>query len=177
MLRLAALLCLLASSCARDKGAVVVRWRVVDAATGELLTSCSVHGVTIDHVRLRIVPMTAGGVPASMDAPCDSCCSVCTALEHTTNFELAPGDYKLWIEPLACGFVVGEVPPALVRTVTGGEITNLNAVEIRIQANAPAVHCDADAGVVPMCPSDRDAAVAPVDAAVAPVGDASAAVD
>jgi hypothetical protein len=171
------------SACSRDKGAVVVRWRLIDGSTGtspngscsgrqasagaggccglvhsdrDGLDPAATHAVTIDRIRLHVqrVADADAGLPASLEQPCSSCCFSCTPSEHTTNFELCEGNYKLWLEALRCGRPVGDVPPAVVRRVTAGEITNLDAIEIRINPSTvtPAA-CDVDAGTAagPTC--------------------------
>ena len=158
-------------------GAVVVRWRLVDPETGSdpcgctapaasqaqsswccvnvgsLTGSCSPptgNDVVIDSVRLRIRSLADGGV-AGPEVPCASCCAGCADVEHTTSFEIPPGDYVLSIEALRCGVPIGATPPGLVRTVRAGEITNLNAIEIVVPATANGPVSCGDAGA-PGCP-------------------------
>ena len=197
MLRFALLACLVLTACSRQKGAVVVRWRLVDGTTsaGTVASSCDArapdaaccarvasqkyastvnssgaHDVNIDSIRLHIQRTADVNQPGALEVPCASCCFTCASDndrggEHTTNFELPEGDYKLWLSFLRCGLPIGDVPPAVVRHVTAGEITNLNAIEIRIDPNqqSPFV-CDVAAGQAagPTCTAQPYAA--PADA-------------
>ena len=150
---------LLGAGCSRDKGAVLVRWRIVDSSTVQGLGQCREPGsatalkresnaccgsvssqrmgsvprdIIIDHIRLRARRIGDVDQPSAMDVACATCCFTCSPFEKTTDFELSAGTYKLWIEALRCGVVVGSAPPAVVREVVGGGIVNLNSIEIRI---------------------------------------------
>lgn len=148
-----------ASGCSGgDRGAVVVRWKLIEGATGTQPSSChgvdvpsgaccgAIHAgsdsraVLIDHIRLRAARIVDGG---EVEVGCPSCCFSCAPLEHTTQFELPPGDYRLSLEALRCGRLVGYTPPAQVRTVHAGEIANLSAIEILLppETDTPAL-CD-----------------------------------
>lgn len=140
-----------------DGGAVVVRWKVIDQRTGAEPSGCKRavaergsccidvgQDVIIDTVRLLVLSDGDGGAAVF---PCASCCSTCSAFEHTTRFELPPATYRLSLEALRCGAPVGQTPPGVVRSVRAGEVTNLNAVEILIPAGTttPAVCGDGGA--------------------------------
>lgn len=171
------LLALLTPGCSGgERGAVVVRWKLIEGATGTQPASCHgvdvpagaccgvIHGATdsravlVDHIRLRAERSVDGG---EVLADCPSCCFSCAPLEHTTQFELPPGDYRLSLEALRCGQLVGYTPPAQVRTVNAGEITNLSAVEILIppETDTPATCAgglDEPASCVPDAPDGGD---------------------
>lgn len=189
---------LVGAGCARDKGAVLVRWRLVDASTGQGPGQCSAEASTqlarenaatgggaccagvrserlgrsadviIDHIRLRARRVSDVDQVEVQDAVCPSCCAACSRFEHTTEFELPPGEYKLWIEPLRCGVKVGATPPAVVRTVTAGEITNLNSIEVRVDPETTAaLTCafDLDLGASSGCTAlEHDAGGSAADA-------------
>lgn len=187
------LLALLPSACVRDKGAVLVRWRLVDASTGQGPAQCSAEVATqllreaavagggaccagvrserlgrsadviIDHIRLRAQAVADVDQVEVKDVACPSCCAACSRFEHTTEFELPPGEYKLWIEPLRCGVKVGNTPPAVVRTVTAGEITNLNSIEVRV---------DPETTAALSCPTDVDMGISSGCSPAATAGDA-----
>ena len=169
-------LALLGAGCSRDKGAVLVRWRLVDSSTGQGPVTCSATAapelaredraccarvtsersgssdVIIDHIRLRAQLVSQGtGGTTFIEATCASCCFICSLTESTTFFELDPGEYKLWIEALRCGVVVGVTPPALVRRVIAGEITNLNSIEVRVDPMTDPVVCALEGGVSHQC--------------------------
>jgi hypothetical protein len=108
-------------------GAVVVRWRPVDSFGGRQL-GCTSDRLVIDQVRLDAVRLDVDGGRVV----CPSCTFQCGLFEGTTAFELPAGRYQLGIEALSCGVRVGGAPPQVVRCVRGGEVTNLNAVEILV---------------------------------------------
>jgi hypothetical protein len=130
------LLALIVGACASgDGGAVVVRWRLIDSSTGGAATTCDLEdpqakvSVRVDTMRLAIFPASApdGGVT---EVPCPSCVFPCAPLEWTTNFEIPEGSYRFALEARACGVVVGNSPPAMLRSVQRGEITNLDAIGV-----------------------------------------------
>ncbi len=136
--RLALLACLGAGCAPGDGGAVVVRWKLIDAAAGQLATGCAIQDdseancskwidVVVDHVRLRIENLVDGHEP-----PCATCVRACDSLEATTEFEIPEGRYRFSLEALSCGVRVGNSPPPIERTVFVGQITNLDVIGISI---------------------------------------------
>ena len=132
--------------CAPERGgAVVFRWRLVDALTGTIRPSCSVCvtvepgkecdglDVRVEEVRLHVVDQAGDEVPCSDR----SCRPPCSALEWTTQFEVRPGEHRFSLEALVCRRPVGLTPPPVVREIQRGSITNLNAVEILLPAGTP----------------------------------------
>jgi hypothetical protein len=153
----------LAGCSSGNGGAVVVRWQLVDPQIGpdgkpaNCINAdpgaCCIdlnhdpkalpHDVVVDTVRLRLSQLGDGG---ESEVACPSCSSACSALEHTTSFDIVPGAYLLSIEALRCGAPVGRTPPEVQRNVIAGEITNLNAIEILIPpGTCTPTSCD-DAG-------------------------------
>jgi len=197
VLRFALLACLVLTACSRQKGAVVVRWRLVDGTTsaGTVANSCEArapdaaccarvasqeyasitnptgaHDVNIDSISLHIERAAGDAGVFDVEVPCASCCFTCASDndrggEHTTNFEIPEGTYKLWLQFLRCGVPIGDVPAAVVRQVTAGEITNLNAIEIRIDPHqqSPAV-CNRAPGAAAGLNCIAQPYVAPTDA-------------
>ena len=168
-----ALVSLLSACSGGDRGAVVVRWRLIDSTTGSPASSAcgvqcaigtsldgsfccaSVGGrdILIDHVELVAIPLGSDG--GAVAADCKSCRFACNPSESTTQFELTPGDYLLSLRAVRCGLVVGNTPPGVIRTVRAAEITNLNAVEVLLMPPPmnPLVSCStADGGsATPVC--------------------------
>ena len=141
--RLALLWVVAASACAADSevGAVVVRWRLLDGASGQL-SGCTVgaagSSLTVEQIALEISQLD--GTPVT----CDSCVFTCGPLEGTTRFSIrANQSYLFRLRALSCGQPVGDSPPPVVRNVKPGEVTNLNAVEILIP---PCEHPRCDGG-------------------------------
>jgi len=131
-------LALVVGACATgDGGAVVVRWRLIDASTGGAASNCDVVDpsasidLTVDEMRLRIELASAPDGGAS-ELDCASCTFPCAPLEWTTDFEIPEGSYRFSLEARRCGVPVGNAPPAVVRAVRRGEITNLNAIGISV---------------------------------------------
>ena len=158
-MRAAPLLSLMLLGCARgDGGSVVVRWRLVDQATGAAPAGCraqdrafccaSLDGaaVIVEAVRLRITPVESASDGAAADIDCLSCRFPCSPLEQATRFEVPPGRYRLSIEALRCDRPIGVTPPGVVREVRAGETTNLGAIEIRLLPGTPSLPACADAG-------------------------------
>ena len=135
----------LAACSADDGGAVVARWRLIDAPTGVLETGCRDSdpaeriNVTVDHVRLRVLPAD----PALPEPACPTCTAPCGELEATTAFEIPEGRYLFRLEALACGATVGDSPPPVERTVVRGEITNLSVIGISIAPMTISGDCNA----------------------------------
>jgi hypothetical protein len=127
-------------------GAAVVRWRLVDAATGATGDGCNLDthvrdakdpkraeecdavSVHLAGMKLRIVTAGDGG---DVEARCDTCRFSCAPREWTTAFEIPAGTYRFSLVALGCDQnPLGGSPPAVVRTVRSGEITNLNSIAI-----------------------------------------------
>ncbi len=155
------LLGLAAAGCSNgDGGAVVVRWRLIDASTGGAAAGCDVDDapasikVHVDQMRLLIFPAgssTADGGAGALD--CASCRFPCAPLEWTTNFEIPEGTWRFSLLASSCGVPVGNAPPPVVRSVTRGQITNLNAIGVSMPpcTLAPTACPDGGAPIVLGC--------------------------
>ena len=155
---LALALLALVSACSETDtggGAVVARWRLVDATTGQPRGSCDVFNAT-PSAQINLVVDTVRVVVRDLDGnepACSHCEFDCRILEGTTSFSFADGLYSIGIEARSCGVPVGHPPAPVVRRIRKGEVTNLSALGIlipacehtRCEAGAP-MSCDAGIG-------------------------------
>lgn len=141
-----ALLALLTCGCssAGNGGAVVVRWRLIDGATGVISENCDVADTAsgtdlhVDQMTLTVVDANTGQADA-----CASCVAFgCAPLEQTTRFEIPAGSYLFSLAALACGRPIGRAPPPVTRQVLTGEVTNLDAIAITIPPGTVDPPCD-----------------------------------
>lgn len=132
--RLLALALCVAGCSPGSGGAVVMRWRFIDAPTGLLASGCRITDgpeqtdVTVKEVRLRVVPVDSS-LP---EQGCTTCTQPCTRLEATTDFEIPEGRYYFSLEARSCCHTIGDSPPPVERTVLRGEIANLYVIGISI---------------------------------------------
>jgi hypothetical protein len=75
------------------------------------------------------------------DMQCPFVTFSCDRLHGSTAFEIPPGRKELWIRPLCANATVlatAQVPESLLRDVTEGEVTELNALLITVPSQGPA---------------------------------------
>lgn len=137
----------------RDRGSVVVRWRVMDGQVGRLfdrgLCGCAPESTgcpdapawQIRQVGLSIAPVSSTGAEVGGSAAPLTILAGCTEAELNTDFCLAEGDYDLRLTAAAYTrdregeYTVPtqtRTPGALRRRAKGGQIINLDAVIITV---------------------------------------------
>lgn len=132
-------------------GAVVARWRLVDATTGQPRGSCEVvnpsPGAQIDVI-VDTVRVVVRALEDNHEIDCPHCEFACGALEGTTSFSFEEGVYSIGVEARSCGVPVGHPPAPVVRRIRKGEVTNLSALGILIP---PCERTRCEAGVPMAC--------------------------
>lgn len=140
------------AGCLGDGGAVSVRWRIAERATGALIdpgtrndstgACCEAAGGNkacagqpgwrVTRVRVVIADPSTGveisNPPSGLDA-------TCSARELTTPFTLTPGLFAITLrafDPAAPDVVEAESPSPEIRTVRKAEIVNLDVVELSV---------------------------------------------
>jgi hypothetical protein len=142
-----------AAGCLGDGGAVSVRWRIAERATGRLLdprdvgdgsgrccqrapdsTACADEGWRITRVRVVLAdPSSAveiADAPTGLDASC-------TARELTTPFIVPEGLFAITLrafDPAAPELIEAESPSPELRVVRKAEIVNLDVVALSVGA-------------------------------------------
>lgn len=115
-------------------GAIEARW-TLRSAQGERLR-CDDPGLTVDKVRLRLLPEPSGDDSC---ATADYCRFDCADEVGVTPFVIAAGTYATGLELLAAdGRALGptdgvRTPALLLRQVAVGELTNLNVSLVLIE--------------------------------------------
>jgi hypothetical protein len=121
-------------------GAVELAWtvRTEDARP----TDCETQGIASISLCMQDCDDSATG-PSSEAGDCTGatmCPFVsfgCTRLRGTTDFDVTPGKKRLWIT-VACSDgtpAAAEVPEAVLRDVTRGDVTELNALLISVPSD------------------------------------------
>jgi len=117
-------------------GAVELAWsvRTVDA----LPADCEMQNIATISLCIQSCDEDAGtGETCTGATMCPFDTFACTRLRGATDFDVAPGKKRLWIT-VACGDgspadVV--VPEAVLRDVTRGDVTELNALLISVPSD------------------------------------------
>jgi hypothetical protein len=149
----------------RERGSVVVRWRVMDGLVGRLfdrgLCECAredsgcpdAPAWQIRQVGLSIAPVAGTGAEVGGSAAPLTVLTGCAEAELNTDFCLAEGDYDLrltaaaYTQDSAGAYSVPvptRTPAAVRRRARGGQIINLDAVIITV--NIPPVVPAPDGG-------------------------------
>jgi hypothetical protein len=114
-----------------DGGAIELAWtvRTLDARPADCQTQ------RIDTVSLCIQDCdTSDAGVCSGETRCPFVSFSCTRLRGTTDFNVSPGRKRLWITATCQNGAAAdvEVPEAVVRDVTRGDVTELNALLISV---------------------------------------------
>jgi hypothetical protein len=143
---------LLVAGCQGNGGAVSVRWRIADLSTGETFdpasTAAADHSCCSDLDSARQCAFSSIWVVRAVnvtlrdpgtDQPIQNVAPKrfpCDQREDTTAFELPSGTYAIGLTAEtfdgAGNPAPGVVPPPEVHTIVGGEVVNLQDIEIGV---------------------------------------------
>jgi hypothetical protein len=148
---------LFAAACQGDRGAISVRWHVVDLTSGNSWDprsvgqadgACSIGDADLDAPPyswsiLSVQLVLADPVDGTM-RDCSDCNFNCNQREATTSFDLDPGTFAISLTAVPGPNTQVVTPAPAIRTIKIGEVVNLDVIELGVR---PLPLANPDAGV------------------------------